>query len=106
MFNNKNKALEKAINEAASKKLEEAIKLFDESEYGTEEYYKNLAQIEKLKATTEKKDRKGFKIDGNVIASIITTAGGIIGTVLILTYEQDGVITSKATSIASKMLGR
>lgn len=93
-----------AIEKVAGQKLDEAIKLLDESEYGSEEYYKHLAQVDKLNQTM-KSDKK-FKLDSNVTTALITSAAGIAGTWLILTYEQDGIVNSKAANITSKWLGR
>lgn len=105
----KQKSTKALIKEAAARKLAEAIEAFDKSEYGSEEYYKHLVQIEKLKNAMESNHQKvdlSKYLNANVVAAVITTLGGILGTILILTYENDSVITSKATAISNKMLGR
>lgn len=109
MFNKKSN-YKAQLKEAQLIKLEEAIKLFNESEYGSEEYYKHLSQINILKKDLEnqksKLEKLGKGLNSPLTVSLLTTAGGILATAMILNYEKADIVTSKAASLAFKLLGR
>lgn len=106
---NKKPNYKKLINEASERKLMEAIEAFDKSTYGTEEYNEHLREIERINGILAKGKKTvdlSKYVNAQVAAALITTIGGLLGTAIILRYEQDGIITSKAMAIGTKMLGR
>lgn len=94
------------LEDIALGKMEELQEQFQQAEVGSEEYYK-LARAIKTLQDLDNKKRKGFKVDSSIVVAIITTVGGLLGTILILDYEsKEGIVTSAAKAIATKGLGR
>lgn len=95
-----------ALDKAASKKLDSIIDRFDKSEYGTDEYYKALGDLQKLQSV-DKDRKKSHKVDPSIVVALVSTLGGLIGTALILDYETEkgGIITTSAKAFINK-LGR
>lgn len=94
-----------ALEKASADKKDLLIKKFEEAEYGSDEYYSAMTDLKKLQDLTG--DTKGKrKIDSSVAVALITTVGGLIGTILILDYEEKGgIVTTSAKNIVNK-LGR
>lgn len=89
MFNKKKTSLEKEI--------ENVLKQMEKEDSYTEEYctmVSNLETLHKMKALEPKK-----KLSPD---TILTVAANVIGIILILKFEETGIITSKALGFLSK----
>lgn len=97
-----NKDLTAKLDEVIAKDLEDIEKMVDNGESLTESEREYLLKLKDAQAQEATSDIKWETL----IAPVITGIFGILSVTMILTHENDNVITSKSFSVANKLLGK
>lgn len=97
-----NKDLTAKLDEVIAKDLEDIEKMVDNGESLTESEREYLLKLKDAQAQEAPSDIKWETL----IAPVITGIFGILSVTMILTHENDNVITSKSFSVANKLLGK
>lgn len=97
-----NKDLTAKLDEVIAKDLEDIEKMVDNGESLTASEREYLLKLKDAQAQEATSDIKWETL----IAPVITGIFGILSVTMILTHENDNVITSKSFSVANKLLGK